>query len=200
MKYCLIVLLLGICFFADAQQKTPDSFKVLFATTKGEFVIEAYKSWAPIGVERFYQLARTGYYDNNYFFRVEKDYVVQFGITPDPAKRNNWDRSRLQDEPVKEKHLKGIVAFARSGKNSRSAQLFIDVNDNAKLDTTMREGVHGYPPIGKVIKGYEVLEALNGQYGRTILPLQDSIYKYGNVYLDKQFPGLDKIIKAKLIK
>lgn len=93
-----------------------------------------------------------------------------------------------------------MVAFARSGKNSRSAQLFIDINDNKKLDTTMREGVHGYPPIGKVLKGYEVLEALNGQYGRDILPLQDSIYKYGNAYLDKQFPGLDKIIKAIIIK
>ncbi|MBR2648657.1 MAG: peptidylprolyl isomerase [Sediminibacterium sp.] len=200
MKYWVTVSFVFIYLVASAQQKIPDSCKVLFITTKGEFVIEAYKHWAPIGVERFYQLVKTGYYNNNYFFRVEKDYVVQFGITPDPAKRNNWDRSRLQDEPVREKHVKGMVAFARSGKNSRSAQLFIDINDNTKLDTTMREGVHGYPPIGKVIKGYEVLEALNGQYGRDILPLQDSIYKYGNAYLDKQFPGLDKIIKAIIIK
>lgn len=200
MKYWLTVFIVCIRLVVGAQQKIPDTFKVLFSTSKGEFIIEAYKNWAPIGVERFYQLAKSGYYNNNYFFRVEKEYVVQFGITPDPAKRNNWDRSRLQDEPVKEKHVKGMVAFARSGKNSRSAQLFIDINDNAKLDTTMREGVHGYPPIGRVIKGYEVLEALNGQYGRTILPLQDSIYKYGNRYLDKQFPGLDKIIKATIIK
>ncbi|MEN9599301.1 MAG: Peptidyl-prolyl cis-trans isomerase precursor [Bacteroidota bacterium] len=200
MKQCLTTLILFTGLSAIAQSKTPDTFKVLFVTTKGDFIIEAYKSWAPIGVERFYQLASTGYYNNNYFFRVEKEYVIQFGIAPDPAKRNNWDRSRLQDEPVKEKHIKGIVAFARSGANSRSAQLFIDVNDNPKLDTTMRGGVHGYPPIGKIIKGYEVMEALNGQYGRDILPLQDSIYKYGNAFLDKQFPGLDKIIKATIIK
>lgn len=200
MRKWVVHIILLFALSASAQKKIPDRFKVLFTTTKGDFVIEAYKEWSPLGVARFYDLVNTGYYQNNYFFRVEKDYVVQFGITPDPAKRDNWDRSRINDEPVKEKHLKGIVAFARSGKNSRTTQLFIDVNDNPKLDTVMRDGSHGYPPIGRVVKGYEVVEALNGQYGRSILPLQDSIYKYGNSYLDKHFPGLDKIIKTTILQ
>ena len=93
-----------------------------------------------------------------------------------------------------------MVAFARSEKNSRTTQIFVDMQDNAKLDTTMREGVHGYPPFGKVTSGMNVFFKLNDQYAKRILPLQDSIYLYGNRYLTQHFPGLDKIISATIIR
>lgn len=178
----------------------PDTLNVLFTTTKGNFVIQAYRNWAPLAADRFYTLVKQQFYTNNYFFRVEKDYVVQFGIAGRPKEDNKWDQQRLPDEPVRKKHLKSIVAFARSGKNTRTTQLFVNMQDNPKLDTTMREGVHGYPPFGKVIRGMDVLFKLNGKYRKQILPLQDSVYKWGNTYLDKKFPGLDKIISATIIR
>lgn len=178
----------------------PDTLNVLFTTTKGNFVIQAYRNWAPLAADRFYTLVKQQFYTNNYFFRVEKDYVVQFGIAGRPKEDNKWDQQRLPDEPVRKKHLKTIVAFARSGKNTRTTQLFVNMQDNPKLDTTMREGVHGYPPFGKVISGMDVLFKLNGKYRKQILPLQDSVYKWGNAYLDKNFPGLDKIISATIIR
>ncbi len=181
-------------------QKSPEQFKVLFTTTKGSYTIEAYRSWSPLAVDRLYALVKSNYYTNNYIFRVEKDYVIQFGITDNVKTNFFWDRKSLLDEPVKQKHKQGIVAFARSGKNSRSAQLFVDMVDNPKLDTTMRESVHGYPPIAKVIKGFDVLMKLNDTYKKQILALQDSVYLNGNKYLDKNFPGLDKIISATIIR
>jgi cyclophilin family peptidyl-prolyl cis-trans isomerase len=135
-----------------------------------------------------------------YIFRVEKDYVVQFGISNNPKESAAWDKARLPDEPVTQKHLKGIVAFARSEKNSRTTQIFVNMQTNDKLDTTMREGVHGYPPFGKVISGMPVFFQFNDQYAKQILPLQDSIYLYGNQFLDQHFPGLDKIFSATIIR
>lgn len=186
--------------FQQVDLKAPASFKVLFTTSKGQFIIEAYRAWAPLAVDRFYTLVKKGFYTNTYVFRVEKDYVVQFGISNDPKESTYWDKARLKDEPVQQKHLKGMVAFARSGKHSRTTQLFVNMQDNAKLDTTMREGVHGYPPFGKVISGMQIFFQFNDRYGKKILPLQDSIYRYGNRYLDRYFPGLDKVQHATIIK
>lgn len=180
--------------------KAPESFQTLFKTNKGSFIIQSYRSWAPLATDRFYTLVKKGFYTNIYIFRVEKDYVVQFGISDNPKESSYWDKARLKDELVKQKHTKGMVAFARSGKNSRTTQIFVDMQDNAKLDTTMREGVHGYPPFGKVISGMNVFFQLNDQYAKRILPLQDSIYLYGNRYLNQHFPGLDKIISATIIR
>jgi peptidyl-prolyl cis-trans isomerase A (cyclophilin A) len=200
----VILLLIGLinaAWITEAcAQKSPPSFKILFNTTKGNYIVEAYRNWSPLAVDRLYALVQSGYYQNNYIFRVEKDYVIQFGITDNVKTNFYWDKKSLPDEPVMQKHKKGIVAFARSGKNSRSAQLFVDMVDNPKLDTTMREQVHGYPPIGKVIKGFDVLMKLNGKYKKQILPLQDSVYLHGNKYLDINYPGLDKIIRAIIIR
>lgn len=179
--------------------RAPETVQVLFKTNKGIFIIQSYRSWAPLAADRFYTLVKKGFYTNIYIFRVEKDYVVQFGISDNPKESNFWDKARLKDEPVLQKHKKGIVAFARSGKNSRTTQLFVNMQNNIRLDTTMREGVHGYPPFGKVISGMDVFFRLNDQYAKRILPLQDSVYLYGNQYLTQHFPGLDKIISATII-
>lgn len=179
--------------------RAPETVQVLFKTSKGNFIIQSNRSWAPLAADRFYTLVKKGFYTNIYIFRVEKDYVVQFGISDNPKESRFWDRARLKDEPVIQKHKKGMVAFARSEKNSRTTQLFVNMQDNAKLDTTIREGVHGYPPFGKVIRGMDVFFRLNDQYAKRILPLQDSVYLYGNQYLTQHFPGLDKIISATII-
>lgn len=209
---CFIVTILFLCSTTFAQianknnssvnkdLKSPETLQVLFKTNKGNFIIQSYRSWAPLAADRFYTLVKKGFYTNVYIFRVEKDYVVQFGISDNPKESSFWDKARLKDEPVLQKHKKGMVSFARSGINSRTTQLFVDMQNNAKLDTTMREGVHGYPPFGKVISGMHVFFQLNDQYAKRILPLQDSIYLYGNQYLVKHFPGLDKIISATIIR
>ncbi|GAC1532218.1 MAG: hypothetical protein NVS3B15_12250 [Sediminibacterium sp.] len=179
--------------------KAPETFKAVFKTTKGDFVVEAYRKWSPLGVDRLYQLLKTGFYNNNLLFRVEPGYVIQFGISDQKAINHFWNRRKLPDEPPLHKHLKGVVAFARGMANSRATQLFINAVDNPMLDTVVRKKVKGYSPVAKVISGMNVVAGLCSIYGRSTLPFQDSVYKYGNRYMDKKFPGLDRIISARII-
>jgi len=207
MKY-FFVLFLFLSFNAGAQapnpailkRKAPESFQVLFKTTKGNFILEAYRRWSPAGADRLYQLVLTGYYNLSSFFRVEPDYVVQFGISNDIEKNVFWLSRKLKDEPALQLHKKSIVAFVRDRSNSRAAQLFINMKDNPVLDTTVRNGVKGYTPVGRIIKGMYVLEMLNAEYGRKPVTVQDSIYMYGNTYIAEHFPRLDMIISAKIIR
>ncbi len=205
----LLTLLLAVCLLQSQAQvpkdallktKAPESFQVLFTTTKGYFILEAYRRWSPLGVDRLYQLVLSGFYNNNMIYRVEPNYVVQFGISDKFELNFFWDRKKITDEPVLYQHKKGVVAFARDIANSRATQLFINMVDNPTLDTTIRAGVKGFSPIGKIIKGMEVVAKFNAQYGRRIVPIQDSIYLYGNAYLQENFPGLDYIIAAQIIR
>jgi peptidyl-prolyl cis-trans isomerase A (cyclophilin A) len=179
--------------------KAPETFRASFKTTKGEFVVEAYREWSPLGVDRLYQLVRSGYFNNSILFRVEPRYVVQFGVADTHPEKLFWDRKRLKDEPVKQKHTKGIIAYARDVKDSRSTQLFVNMVDNPKLDTIVLEGVKGFTPIARVIRGMENLARLHAEYGKRPAAIQDSLYKYGNPFFEMLFPNLDKIIYARII-
>ena len=180
--------------------KAPESFKVKFATTKGSFTIEAYRSWSPEGVDRLYQLIQTGFYNNNSIFRVQSNYVVQFGISDTKVVNEFWDKRPIADEPVRESNLKGYISYARDGANSRTAQLFINKKDNSKLDTVNYNGLRGFPPVAKIIEGFEVVESFYGGYGFEPANHQDSIMLYGNAYVKKHFPEVDYILSVEILE
>ncbi|MEO8171537.1 MAG: peptidylprolyl isomerase [Sediminibacterium sp.] len=179
--------------------KAPETFRAVFTTTKGNFTIEAHRKWSPLGVDRLYQLITTGFYKNALLFRVEPLLVTQFGISASYAANRFWDPKKLPDEPMLKKNLKGYLSFARGGKNDRATQLFINNANNPQLDE-MIKGVKGYTPIGKVIRGMEVIAKFEAGYGVRPARIQDSLYKYGNFYFEERFPGLDKIIGVSIIK
>lgn len=181
------------------QIKAPEIFRASFKTSKGEFVVEAYRKWSPQGVDRLYQLIKTGFYNNNLLFRVEPAFVIQFGINNSEKINRFWDPKKLLDEPAKQKNTKGIISYARGGRNDRATQIFINMADNPKLDTMTKGGLTGFTPIAKIIRGMQVLTLLNARYGRKPVIVQDSLYKYGNRYFEKHFSGLDRIISARII-
>jgi peptidyl-prolyl cis-trans isomerase A (cyclophilin A) len=182
------------------KQKAPETFKALFKTTKGDFVIEAYRKWSPLGVDRLYQLISSGFYNRCLLFRVEPGFVVQFGISASRAANLFWDPKKLPDEPIRYSNKKTVISFARGGKNDRATQIFINLADNPKLDTEIRNNTKGYTPIARVISGMEVIAKFNARYGRKPATIQDSLYKYGNFYFEEEFPGLDRINSAAIIK
>ena len=205
--FCLLFLLIlnHICFtqkpdISILQLRAPEIFKAVFKTSKGDFIIEANRKWSPLGVDRLFQLISSGFYTNALFFRVEHDFVIQFGVASNEVANRFWDPKKLPDEPQTIKNTRGMIAFARGGKNNRCTQIFISTVDNPKLDTVLRAGVKGYTPIARLINGMDILAKLNGQYGKRPAIVQDSLYKYGNAYFDQKFPGLDKILSAKIIK
>jgi peptidyl-prolyl cis-trans isomerase A (cyclophilin A) len=180
--------------------QAPESFTAKFVTTKGSFTIEAYRSWSPEGVDRLYQLIRTGFYNNNSIFRVQSDYVVQFGISDNKINNDFWDKHPIRDEAVLTSNLKGTISYARDGVDSRTAQLFINKNDNFKLDTVNYNGLHGFPPIAKITEGFEVVASFFSGYGFEPANHQDSIMLYGNAYVKRLFPDVDYIITVEIIK
>lgn len=178
------------------KKKAPKTFTAEFETTKGNFTIEVIRDWSPLGADRLYQLLKTGFYNNNGIFRVQPEYVVQFGICDNKEVNAFWDKRPLPDEPVKEKNLKYTLSYARDGANSRTVQLFINKKDNFKLDTVNYNKARGFTPVARIIKGQDVVEKFYGGYGFEPCDYQDSIMQQGNAWLKKKYPEIDYIIKA----
>ena len=174
-----------------AHAQAPDQFKVRFSTTKGDFVLDVTRSWAPRGVDRLYNLLSIGYFEDIAFFRVIDGFMAQFGISGDPEITKAWGNARITDDPVKESNLRGYLSFATSGPDSRTTQMFINYQDNARLDSM------GFSPVGKVVEGMEVIDSLYSEYGeggpRGKGPHQGLLRAQGNNYLQQQFPELDYI-------
>jgi peptidyl-prolyl cis-trans isomerase A (cyclophilin A) len=173
-------------------EKAPDHFKVKFDTTKGPILIQVERDWAPIGADRFYTLVKTGYFNGDRFFRVVPSFVVQFGINGDPKLTARWRQANLQDDPVKENNMRGSVTFATAGPGTRTTQLFINLNDNVRLDG------QGFAPFGRVIDGMNVVDQIFSGYGEQ--PDQSRIENEGNAYLEKDFPKLDYIKSASIVQ
>jgi len=169
----------------------PDSFDVALTTNKGTIVIRAEKSWAPLGVERFYQLAGEGFFDENRFFRVLPHFIAQFGASNDLQRNRYWEDHPLKDDPQRQRNKRGTVSFAFLEENSRTHQLFINLKDNASLDA------QGFVPIGYVVQGMSVADSLYDDYGD--YPKYQLIATQGNRYLERMFPKLDYIERATLI-
>ncbi|HUW62842.1 MAG TPA: peptidylprolyl isomerase [Candidatus Bathyarchaeia archaeon] len=170
----------------------PDAnvFKVKFETSGGDFVVEVHRDWAPIGAQRFEELVKANYYDGNRFFRVLPGFVVQFGLNGDPKVAAEWEKKRIKDDPVKETNAPGTITYATGGPNTRTAQLFINLENNARLDPL------GFSPFGKVVEGFDVVKKINSEYRE--MPNQGRITAEGNSYLERTFPRLDYVKTARI--
>lgn len=176
---------------ASLTAKAPDVYEVTFVTTKGDFVVQVTRAWAPIGADRFYNLVKHGFFTNVAFFRVVPDFVVQFGLTGDPAVNAAWEKAAIKDEPVTQSNKPGYITYAMSqNPNSRTTQVFINLRDNSFLDSK------GFGPFGQVTSGMDVVKALYGGYADQPTGHQDEISTQGKAYLDKNFPKLDTIKTA----
>jgi peptidyl-prolyl cis-trans isomerase A (cyclophilin A) len=197
MKSLLFGLLIAcLTIPAVAQEKTkatsvPETYRVKFETSCGDFVVEVQRKWAPKGADRFHELVTAGYYDECRFFRVVPGFVVQWGMNGDPAVYAKWKDREFADDPVVESNLTGMVTFATKGPDTRTCQLFINTADNQRLDS------QGFAPFGKVIEGMDVVQKINAEYGQS--PNQVLIQEQGNEYLKSKFPKLDYIKKASVI-
>jgi peptidyl-prolyl cis-trans isomerase A (cyclophilin A) len=175
-------------------EHAPDVYKVKFETSKGDFVVQVNKDWAPLGAERFFQLVQSGFYDKARFFRVLPRFMVQFGINADPKVSMLWQNLVIADDPVKQSNTRGKITFATRGPNTRTTQVFINYVNNARLDGA------GFSPFGEVLSGMEVVDSLYSGYGETAPkgngPRSELMQTQGNEYLEQNFPRLDYIKKA----
>jgi peptidyl-prolyl cis-trans isomerase A (cyclophilin A) len=183
---------------AALSEKAPAVYKARFDTSKGAFVVEVHRDWAPNGADRFYNLVKNGFYDDTRFFRVINGFMVQFGINGDPRVAAPWRDAKIQDDPVKQSNKRGYITFATAGPNTRTSQVFINFADNSQLDR------QGFAPFGQVVSGMNVVDTLFSDYGEGAPsgrgPEQGRIQGEGNAYLKRDFPKLDYIKKATIEK
>jgi peptidyl-prolyl cis-trans isomerase A (cyclophilin A) len=180
------------------RETAPATYKARFETSKGAFVVDVTREWAPNGADRFYNLVKNGFYDGVRFFRVLDGFMAQFGINGDPKISAAWREARIPDDPVKQSNRRGFITYAMAGPNTRTSQLFINYGDNSALDR------QGFSPFGQVNSGMNVVDALYNGYGegapRGKGPDQGRVQMEGNAYLTKSFPQLDFVKKATITK
>ena len=176
---------------ASLHAKAPDLFKAQFTTTKGDFVVEVHRDWAPLGADRFYNLVKNGFFTNAAFFRVVPGFVVQFGLSANPEVNKAWEHAAIKDDPVMGSNKRGMLVFATAGPNTRTTQLFINFADNSRLDAM------GFAPFGTVTDGMDVVDKIYPGYGQN--PDQGLITEQGDAYIAKNFPMIDKIKMAKVL-
>jgi len=166
-------------------------------TTKGAIVIAVHRDWAPHGADRFRELVDARYFDDSRFFRVVKGQWAQFGINGDPKVAAAWRTRTIPDDPRRESNTRGRVAFAFAVPDGRTAQVYISLRDNSYQDE------QGFVPFGEVVGGMDVADVLNSEYGEGAgggirAGRQQPLFDGGNAYLDREFPRLDRLLRARV--
>jgi peptidyl-prolyl cis-trans isomerase A (cyclophilin A) len=191
----LIALLCGVAVLA-----APQNYRVRLETTKGAIVIEVHREWGPLGADRFHELVTARYFDDNRFFRVVKGQWAQFGINGDPAVAKAWRTRTIPDDPRGQSNVRGMVAFAFAEKNARTTQVYIALKDLSDPQDTQ-----GFVPFGRVVEGMDVADALNSEYGESSgsgirAGKQQPLFDGGNAFLDREFPRLDRLLHAAVMR
>jgi peptidyl-prolyl cis-trans isomerase A (cyclophilin A) len=180
--------------------QAPEKFYVKFETTKGDFIMEVVRDWAPRGADRFYELIEENFYNGSRFFRVRPGFIVQFGISKSPKMSELWRQLKLPDDPVKQHNRRGYVSYAMAGPGSRTTQIFINLADNSqRLDGS------GFAPFARVVEGMDVVDQLYASYGEVQAlggggPDSQKIEAMGEEYLERSYPRLDKINRAAIVE
>jgi peptidyl-prolyl cis-trans isomerase A (cyclophilin A) len=172
--------------------RAPDTVLVDVETTRGTITVVLRRAWAPNGVDRAYNLARAGYFDDSRFYRVVDGFVAQFGLAGDPVIAGVWSRETLPPDARRVSNARGTVTFAQLKRDDRTTNLFINLRDNSRLDTL------GFAPIGRVVKGMAVADRLYAGYGERPMAKANTKRVYGesNAFLDAKYPKLDRIRKV----
>ena len=202
----LCAILVGPQLQADRQallnpsqlnEQAPETYRVKFVTSEGEFVIEVNRPWSPAGGDRFLNLVKNGFYDGAHFYRVMPGYIVQFGLGSDPELVEVWRQATITDDPVAVSNTRGTVTFVGEGTDNRTTEVFINLKDTARLDEM------GFSPFGSVIQGMDVVDRLYSGYGDAppggMGPERGKIQVEGTEYLSREFPELDYITSATIV-
>src|ERR1700730_7618831 len=129
-------------------------------TSEGEMVVEFWTDAAPNTIENFKKLARSGFYDGTFFYRIVKGFMIQGGDpnTKDPAKEDSYGEGgpgyKIKAEFNDHSHERGVLSMAREpDPDSAGSQFFICLGPVTRLD-------HQYTTFGKLIKGDDVLDKI----------------------------------------
>ena len=188
---CGLLLALGA---ASALDPFVVTFDVTLATgQKDSFDLEVQPDWAPLGAARFKELLDEEFFTSVRFFRVISGFMAQFGIHGKPDVSSKWRERKLKDDPVLQSNLAGTITYATAGPNTRTTQLFINLQDNARLDS------QGFAPLGSVVHGMDVVSAIyNPTPGQSGGVSQSDYETKGDDWIRKTYPQINFITNSSL--
>ena len=151
-----VVVTAMLCVGAAAQAQ-----KVKFSTSAGDIVVELDADKAPKTVENFVAYVTAGHYNGTIFHRVIPTFMIQGGgMTADMKEKPTRAPIPLESRNGLS-NVRGSIAMARtSDPNSATAQFFINVKDNDRLDAANARDGNGYAVFGKVVSGMEVVDKI----------------------------------------
>jgi cyclophilin family peptidyl-prolyl cis-trans isomerase len=160
MTKTLTALLLSLsCALAIAADKVPAHPFVEIVTTEGTFTLELDGRLAPLTVANFLKLVDDGFYDGTIFHRVIPGFMAQGGGHLPNLKLKEGDHTIPNESGNGKSNSRGTITMARTGDpHSASAQFFINVSDNSRLDTGRDRW--GYAVFGIVIEGMDVVDKI----------------------------------------
>ncbi|MDT5122940.1 MAG: hypothetical protein QOC96_2422 [Acidobacteriota bacterium] len=137
--------------YARALARLGKLVRAVVSTDKGSFTIDLLPDDAPLNVDNFVQLARSGYFNNITFHRVVPNFVIQGG---DPRGDGNGGpgyqiRCEINEVPYE----RGAVGMALSGKDTGGSQWFVTHSPQPHLDG-------GYTVFGRVVTGMDVVDRI----------------------------------------
>lgn len=156
---------LGLMLTASLMMAIPswaENPMVLIRTNTGDIKLELYPEKAPITVENFLSYVDSGFYDGTIFHRVIPNFMIQGGgFSPDMEEKpsgepiKNESRNHLHNE-------RGTVAMARTDEpDSATAQFFINVRSNLRLDFDYVSRRPGYAVFARVVEGMDVVDGIS---------------------------------------
>jgi homoserine O-acetyltransferase len=183
---------------SEFTRPAPAVSRLRFETSRGVFVLELHRDWGPIGADRFYNLARIGYYDDTRFHRVRANYIAQWGLHGDSAVNAAWKGRYLRDDPPRSRNARGTFAFSYEGpgkENTRNTQVYVNLADNPRNDA------EPFTVLGTVVEGMAVLDSLYSGYGEESgsgvrQGKQGPLERGGNAFMDREYPKLDRIVRV----
>ncbi|MBT0960773.1 peptidylprolyl isomerase [Denitromonas iodatirespirans] len=174
-----LLLALSIALTTSVAQAGP---KVALDTNRGTIVLELDDKAAPVTTENFLQYVRDGFYNGVIFHRVIPGFMIQGGGF-EPGMKQKSTRAPIKNEAKNGlSNLTGSIAMARTqDPHSASAQFFINLVDNTKLDYPSFDG-WGYAVFGKVVEGMDVVKTIGGTptgaaAGHRDVPTEDIIIR-----------------------
>ena len=181
--------------YPNPDSVSPSEYEVIFDTnivindTLAEpIVISVTREWAPLGADRFYSLSRDQFFINSAFFRVVPNFVVQFGIAAKPEMSEKWN-TPITDDPVIISNTAWTVSFATSGANTRTTQIFINLDDNTDLDS------QGFSPFGVVTSGHDTILAITNPTPGDSDGVDQGMYQqHGNEWILQEYPDISLVL------
>ena len=147
---------------------------VRLSTSAGDIVIALDAAKAPKTVDNFLQYVQSGHYNGTIFHRVIPGFMIQGGGMTAEMKEKTTRAPIPLESRNGLSNSRGSVAMARTGNpDSATAQFFINVSDNTRLNATNSTEPNGYAVFGKVVSGMDVVDKIRAVSTGTKGPYSD---------------------------